>query len=364
MSYIDGVSALKEYVIVVAQNAVENGQAAIDTVKAFLLGDSYDETTETVYFPAYARGIGSVFISGSAGQTLTDGTIYFPSQSATGETVIFSAGSSSGVVQYRNVISSPDVKGFAFSRSGSSYYYHPQQNVLGDRIRIFWQDTYTEKELNGVYVLTGSYPGAFPANINAATNNYMCRLKYWTFNSYKRTSVDNSLGLNVPSEYHNTWNINIPVGGDSVTYGDVVQQVITNYNNYVTNNNIQEETLDPSDPPPEYDWDNVVEEVFPDAVDPTEPGGGEGFTFDYSQVISPPELRHILEQETYEVETIDDRGVLSLEVPTLPDATFSSDGLSVVVDSVTAGKGLLSSWGLWVPFVACAVVAVLFRFLR
>lgn len=357
----DAYSALKEYVTLVGEKVVEDGQATWDTVKSFLQ-DDYDETTETVYFPAYARGIGSVYITAGTGQTLADGTIYFPSQSSTGETVIFSAGGSSGTVEYRNVITTEGTtRDFSFSKSGTSYYYRPNLNVSGDRIRIFWQDTYSGKEINGVYVLTGSYPQAFPANVNGSTPNYACRLKYWTFSSYKGTTVDNSNGLDVPDEYSQTWNINIGVGGDTISYGDYVSQVIQSANTYIVSN-LEEPTLDPSSPPSEFDWDTVVEEVYPDATDPTEPGGG--FTFDYNEVVSPSELRQILGQETYDIETVDDRGILTVEVPTLPAATFSAEGLEIFVDSVDAGHSLLSSWGLWIPFVATAVVVVLFRFLR
>lgn len=107
----------------------------------------------------------------------------------------------------------------------------------------------------------------------------------------------------------------------------------------------------------------IYEEMYP--TEPTEPTEApDGFVFDYDEVISPTELQGILAQETYDISLIDDKGILTAESMELPEATFSAEGLNLVVDTVTVGKSFLDGLGLWVPFLAAAVVVVLIRFLR
>ena len=360
-------SPLKEWVTSYVKKVTEIDGIAIDNYRNFMLG--IDPETDSLSFPAYARGIGQVYITAGTGQNLTDGTIYLPSQSATGETVIFSAGSlsTSGQVQYRNVITSENTtKNFYFSKSGTNYYYYPQENISGDRIRIFWNGTYSNKEIYGVYILTGGYPSAFPANINGSANNYMCRLKYWTFNSFKNTTVNNNSGLNVPDEYNYTFNINIPVGGDNVTFNEYRNTVIQQYNTYITNNNLQEETINPSEPPPELDYDNIVDLVYPEPTEPTEPPTSPIYNIDidYNRIVSPTDLDNALNAEQYTDIQVD-TGILSLDSSAqIPTETFDNNFLLVIPSAVQSGKTLFSTLGIWNIFLPCAVLLAVFAIFK
>lgn len=97
--------------------------------------------------------------------------------------------------------------------------------------------------------------------------------------------------------------------GTKYTYDDALQIYIDYFNDVDTNLNL---TLNDF---PDEDSYLPTEPTEP----PTEPGAtlppGIGFDFDYGEVISPTELDSILDQETYEVDTIQDftMPVLSLE---------------------------------------------------
>ena len=344
----------KEYITTLVDSVAGLASSGTDAIRNYLINDS--SPMYSIVYPAYARGIGYVQIADSSqqGYHLTDGTLYLPGGVNPSEAVtIFSAGGG----LYSVVVTDTDSHEMGFTkRNDGSYYYRFQTATTGAKIHSYWGDTEYINNLNGVYIGAGNY--YVPQYPGALSGQVMCKLKYFTYSSYK-TTVDNSGGTDVPTDY--TVLVNIPVGGDTIDYNTYCTEVVNQYNYYYPDS-----TISPEDVP---DWDDIIDYVYPPTTEPTEPvteptTSDGGFVFDYNEVVSPSELRQILGQETYELETIDDKGILTVEVPTLPDATFSAEGLNIFVDSVGAGQSLLSSFGLWTPFVACAVVVILFRFLR
>lgn len=316
--------------------------------------------TETITYPAYARGIGQCYFTTSVGQDLVDGTFNFPQYVDAGATTIFTASNGISTVEYKTVTTA--TRTFSFTKSGTSYYYSPQLNASGERIRIFWNDTDAGKELNGIYALTSSYPQAYPANINQ-TPQYPFRLKYFTYNSFKNTTVDNSNGINVPPEYQQTWNINVNVGGDNISFEQYRTTIINNYNNYVIQQDPTAETIDPSDPPSDLDWEPMIDYTFQDPTEPsTEPGGG--FVFNYNEVISPGELEDILDDHQYNIPDVTE-DMYSLEVlPTMPTDVIS-EGVDAGINVLNEmGTDTVTSLGLAPLFIGMITISVIMFILR
>lgn len=242
-----------------------------DTLRTDLI--EVDPSTDTVTFPAFARGIGFVRISDSStqGYHTAEGTIYFPQGVSAGDSVtLFSA--EGGL--YKAVFpasSSPATPNFKRIVGGDYYYSNVFYTDSGtsNAIELYWSGTKIGGNMNGIYISGGQsnfYP-QYPATLSSYPQ-YACRLKYWTFNTYSGGSppvVTNVDGQDVPTD---VTVYNIPIGGIPITYDDYS---ITIYNIYNQQN--PSETL-PSEYVPNYD--EMIELVFPElttepVTEPTEP---------------------------------------------------------------------------------------------
>lgn len=110
------------------------------------------------------------------------------------------------------------------------------------------------------------------------------------------------------------------------------------------------------------DWDTYFGDQ--DETEPT--GSGDGFQFDYGEVISPTELESILDQETYELQEIetDPTDLPSLPSEELPTDTFSDEVLTGIPEVVQGSYSFLTGTELASVFIPMAVIMCIIKILR
>lgn len=325
--------------------------ATVETIRNYLTNQG--SPTHSIVYPAYARGIGYVYITDSSpqGYHVTDGTIYLPGGVNPSESItIFSAGDGlysvevTGTNSYDMLLS---------KRNDGSYYYRFHSPDSDARIHSYWSGTEYLSNLTGVYIGAGSYPvQQYPS---ALSGQVMCKLKYWTYNSYK-SNVDNSGGTDVPTDY--TVFVNIPVGGDTINYNEYCTEIVNQYNI-----SYPQETITPEDLP---DWQEIIDYVYPPTTEPTEPPTEPptspiyNIDIDYNRIVSPTDLDNALNAEQYTDIQLD-TGILSLDNSVqIPTETFDNNFLLVIPSAVQSGKTLFSTLGIWNIFLPCAVLLAVF----
>lgn len=106
------------------------------------------------------------------------------------------------------------------------------------------------------------------------------------------------------------------------------------------------------------DWEDFFGE---DATEP--PATGDGFQFDYNEVINPSELDDILKQETYELDEIE-TGLPEFTDVELPSETMDEGTLQVLPAIATQSYELLTATGLANVFIPLAVILCVIKILR
>lgn len=114
----------------------------------------------------------------------------------------------------------------------------------------------------------------------------------------------------------------------------------------------------------------TLDDVLGNETNP--PATGDGFQFDYNEVISPSELQDLLEQETYELDEIDtDMPMLPVLPP--PSDIIPSDGnndafeaevLALIPAVVTESYNGLATLGLLGVFTSTAIIALIIKIIH